>query len=153
MKVAIFGGSSMAFILFDEHLGQCYPAGEVQLPNAKATVRDIIRARVELELERDEDRRKTELETKRAALVRPGEVETALNGDRGAYGLGSLFLSYPKSKRANVDAFVRQAEAAFESGRYFLLLNDRQAESLDEEIDLGRTSEATFLLITPLQGG
>ena len=45
------------------------------------------------------------------------------------------------------------AERAFQDGRYFVLLNDRQAENLDETIDLARTTEVTFLLLTPLKGG
>lgn len=42
----------MAFILFDEHLGQVHPAGEIRFQRPTATVRELIRARVELEVER-----------------------------------------------------------------------------------------------------
>ncbi|HEX8625443.1 MAG TPA: hypothetical protein VF782_10225 [Allosphingosinicella sp.] len=132
----------MAFILFDEHLGQVHPAGEIRFPRAKASVRELIRARVELEVERQGD-----------GIVSPGPAESALNGERGAYGFGSIFLRAAGRNGADIDALVDQAERGFALGRYFILLDDRQAESLDDEIDLDRTGEATFLLITPLQGG
>lgn len=137
----------MAFILFDEHLGQCHPAGEVSFSKPTTTIRELIRARVELEVERTRDRLGPLKE-----LVKPGPAEAALNGDRGSYGFGSLFLD-PTRGRLDVDALAGHAEEAFLKGRYYLLVGDRQAESLDEVIDLAHTGEATFLLITPLQGG
>ena len=132
----------MAFILFDEHLGQVHPAGEVRFAKARASVRELIRARVELEVERQGDR-----------VIAPGPAESALNGDRGAYGFGSMFVRGRGKDGGDLETLVEEAERGFERGRYFILLDDRQAESLDDEIDLDRTGEATFLLITPLQGG
>jgi hypothetical protein len=132
----------MAFILFDEHLGQVHPAGEIRFPRPKASVRELIRARVELEVERQRDK-----------VVIAGPAESALNGRREAGGFASLFLRGGASEGKGLEALVAEAERGFALGRYFILLDDRQAESLDDEIDLGRTGEATFLLITPLQGG
>lgn len=144
----------MAFILFDEHLGQVHPAGEVRFPKATATIRDLIRARVELEIERSRDQSQLALESQRSKLIVPGEVETALNGDRGAYGLGALFMRAAADEgRHNLDRLVADAEEGFSLGRYFILFDRHQAEGLDEVIDLERTGEATFLLLTPLQGG
>ena len=37
--------------------------------------------------------------------------------------------------------------------RFFILLDDRQAEHLDDQVELDRTANATFLQLTPLQGG
>lgn len=59
----------------------------------------------------------------------------------------------PDKGRHQIDGLVADAEQAFVAGRYYLLLDDRQADDLDEAVDLDRTSEATFLLLTPLQGG
>ncbi|HEU0097433.1 MAG TPA: hypothetical protein VFQ67_01535 [Allosphingosinicella sp.] len=132
----------MAFILFDEHLGQVHPAGEIRFPRTRASVRELIRARVELEVERQAGR-----------IVAPGPAESALNGDRGAYGFGSVFLRAAGRDGSDIEALVDEAERGFAAGRYFILLDDRQADSLEDEIDLDRTGEATFLLITPLQGG
>lgn len=138
----------MAFILFDEHLGYQHAVGEVRFNRPKATVRDLIRARVELEIEN----RHVELEAAnggKLGLGPPNSAEAALNGERGTHGFGWAFLRTGKG----IDSLARDAEEAFLAGRYYLLLDDRQAETLEEEIDLERTGNATFLLLTPLQGG
>ena len=144
----------MAFILFDEHLGQVHPAGEVRFPKATATIRDLIRARVELEVERTRDEAGDALASKLEKLIVPGPVEQALNGDRGAYGLGAMFMRVEGDDgSARLDRLIANAEEGFSLGRYFILFDQHQAEGLDEVIDLDRTGEATFLLLTPLQGG
>ena len=132
----------MAFILFDEHLGQVHPAGEIRFPRPKASVRELIRARVELEVERQ-----------RENAVVAGPVEAALNRRSGVSRFAAMFLRTDAREGGHIEALVEEAEQGFARGRYFILLDDRQAESLDDEIDLDRTGEATFLLITPLQGG
>ena len=63
-------------------------------------------------------------------------------------GFGSMFQD-----AGRCEDVVAAAEVSFVTGRYYLLLDDRQAVDLDEEIDLARTESATFLLITPLKGG
>lgn len=132
----------MAFILFDEHLGQVYPAGEIRFPRPRAKVRELIRARVELEVERRGDEG-----------VAAGPAGSALDGERGTSGFAALILRAGGKAGHDLEALVEEAERGFSLGRYFILLDDRQAESLDDEIDLDRTGEATFLLLTPLQGG
>lgn len=132
----------MAFILFDEHLGQVHPVGELRFPKAKASIRELIRARVELEVERQ-----------RQAIPIAGAAESSLNARRGVGGFARMFLRVEGKDGSGLGTLVEEAERGFELGRYFILLADRQAESLDEEIDLDKTGEATFLLITPLQGG
>ena len=144
----------MAFILFDEHLGHVHPVGEIRFAKPRATIRDLIRARVELEIERHNDTAAQAAAGGRLGAVVPGEAETALNGERGSYGLGSRFLRVDPAKgRHQLDRLVEEAEQGFLRGRYYVLLDDRQAESLDEMIDLDSTGEATFLLLMPLQGG
>lgn len=144
----------MAFILFDEHLGQVHPAGEVRFPKATATIRDLIRARVELEVERTRDAAGDALASKLEKLIVPGPVEKALNGDRGVYGLGAMFMCVEgEGGSARLDKLIANAEEGFSLGRYFILFDQHQAEGLDEVIDLDKTGEATFLLLTPLQGG
>lgn len=132
----------MAFILFDEHLGQVHPAGEIRFPKAKASVRELIRARVELEVGRKGDR-----------TVAAGPAGQAPDDRRGFAGFASMLLRPSEDEGSDPQALIEEAERGFSLGRYFILLDDRQAESLDDEIDLDRTGEATFLLLTPLQGG
>lgn len=129
-------------------MGRVEPVGPVTFEKATITVRDLIRARVELELERVSDQSRFAL----GGLVVPDAVETALNGERGSYGFGGI-LARRAAEPSALNRLVTEAEKGFTSGRYYLLLGDRQAEALDEVIELDRTGEATFLLLTPLQGG
>lgn len=50
-------------------------------------------------------------------------------------------------------AAVQTALKAFEAGRYFLIINDRQIEEIDRVIELTPATEAVFLRLTPLVGG
>ncbi|WP_265587614.1 hypothetical protein [Sphingomicrobium arenosum] len=132
----------MAFLFFDEHLGTAVPAGEARFDAARITVRDLIRARVELELEKMRDHSQSA-----NGRFAGSAAEEALNGPRlFGGGASAIALSDP-------DACIRDAEKAFELGRYYLFLGDEQAEDLDALIDLDKTGEATFVLLTPLQGG
>jgi hypothetical protein len=134
--------------LADDRLGRVEPVGPVTFDKATITVRDLIRARVELEIERARDQNRFAL----GGLVKPGAIETALNGERPSFGFGSL-MPRRASEPGVLDRLVADAEEGFTTARYYLLLGDRQAERLDEVIELDRTGEATFLLLTPLQGG
>lgn len=55
--------------------------------------------------------------------------------------------------RIDADEQVKVALQAFETNGYFMLFDDRQVESLDEEIVLTKTSTATFVKLMPLVGG
>lgn len=75
-------------------------------------------------------------------LVQPDGAETTLNG-------------YRMRKRRRVDP-QQQFELAIEAfGRngYVVLVDDRQVEELDEMIQIGRSTEVTFLKLVPLVGG
>lgn len=118
----------MELALVDEAGSQPVTAGVAKFSRPIATVREVIRARAELHWE----------EARRVFG----------DGTSAERGFGSLFQDVTKR-----DAIAKAAEKAFLAGRFFLLLDDRQVEDLDEEIDLARTGAATFLLITPLKGG
>jgi hypothetical protein len=144
----------MAFILFDEHLGQTHSVGEVRFAKPRTSVRDLIRARIELELERYKDQTAAALDGRRGSVGLAGDADAAIDGDRRKYGFGAQFLRVDSDRRhQQLEQLVAQAEEGFLRGRYYVLFDDRQAESLDEAIDLDRTAQATFLLLTPLQGG
>jgi hypothetical protein len=140
------------------------------------TARELIRARVMLEVERllaelealesEAARRQGRLaERMKSFLVIPSAAERTLNGDRGAYGPGTR--SFPRHGAsgpfgpahrglppgADAEALADDAVAAFERGRFFLLVDDRQVTDLDEALGLAETSNVTFLRLTPLQGG
>ena len=58
----------------------------------------------------------------------------------------------PKT-RFTIEQLKERALSAFTDNQIILLLNDRQAEKLDEIIEITNKSNVTFLRLTPLIGG
>jgi hypothetical protein len=104
----------------------------------RITVRDLIRQRVRHEVD-EYNRRKPE--TFRG-LVQPTDSERTLNGYR---------LKQPRAIDAN--AQLAKAIDAFAGNQIIMLVDDRQVESLDEEIVLQPDTRVSFLRLTPLVGG
>ena len=104
----------------------------------RITVRDLIRQRVSHEVE-EYNRRKPD--TFRG-LVQPTDSERTLNGYK---------LRQPRA----IDATTQLAKAidAFQGNQIIMLVDDRQVESLDEEITLQANTRVSFLRLTPLVGG
>jgi hypothetical protein len=105
----------------------------------RITVRELIRSRVYQEVQDHNTRR---AQTFRG-LVKPEGAEAALND--------------PHARRQHrpVDwkrQFDRAVEA-FEKNQVLVLVDDRQVESLDEEVEVGPKTTVTFLRLTPLVGG
>jgi hypothetical protein len=57
------------------------------------------------------------------------------------------------AKLIDAEQQTYRALEAFQNNGFFLLVNDRQAESLDEEVWLGAGATASFVKLTPLVGG
>lgn len=126
----------MDVTIFDEHPGreaEAFATRRFERP--RITVRELIAARVELEIESNDDR---------GMFAGAGSDPLAdrLNGP-----------AEPHDGVGGADRLIAEAETAFARGRYFILTADRQLRTLDEEIDLAATSEVTFLLLMPLRGG
>ena len=104
----------------------------------RITVRDLIRQRVWHEVE-EYNRRKPDTFH---GLVQPTDSERTLNGYK---------LKQPRA----IDATTQLAKAidAFQGNRIIMLVDDRQVESLDEEITLQPNTRVSFLRLTPLVGG
>jgi hypothetical protein len=104
----------------------------------RITVRDLIGQRVWHEVE-EYNRRKPD--TFRG-LVQPTDSERTLNGYR---------LKQPRA----IDATAQLAKAidAFRGNQIIMLVDDRQVESLDEEITVRPNTRVSFLRLTPLVGG
>ena len=73
----------------------------------------------------------------------PTSTERALNGDPA---------EQPR-RRVNPERQVALAEQAFTRNGFVVLVGDRQVEELDDEVDLSRDTEVTFLKLVPLVGG
>jgi hypothetical protein len=104
----------------------------------RITVRELIRGRVYQEVQ-DYNRRQA---GPFQGLVQPEEAERTLNGPR---------LGPPRPidwKRQ-----FERASAAFEAGQVLILIDDRQAEALDEEFTIRPDTTVTFLRLALLVGG
>lgn len=133
----------------DEYSGNVAPWGRLNFTLPRITVRELIHERVRLELGRLGELRYTN-----PATVDLTDLEKRLNGAARNSPLSGVLLDCEEPvDRSPTGKQAAAAERAFQDGRYFVLLNDRQAENLDETIDLARTTEVTFLLLTPLKGG
>ena len=104
----------------------------------KMIVRELICARIYQEVQ-DYNQKQPEYFR---GLVEPTAAERVLNG-------------YKLKARRNIDwqeQFKRALEA-FERNGFFVLVGNRQAESLDEEFEVKVDTEVSFVKLVPLVGG
>lgn len=114
--------------------------GEITLEflTENITVRELIRSRVYQEV-KDYNTKQTE---HFRGLIQPTDTEETLNG-----------FKLKKSREIDWNKQYEKALAAFEQNQILILVNERQAESLDEEITITPQSEVSFLKLTLLVGG
>jgi hypothetical protein len=103
------------------------------------TVRELIRSRVYQEVK---DYNAAKSRTEFRGLVQPTDAEQALNGYR---------LKTPRM--IDWRQQFEKAIDAFEKRQVLILVNDRQVESLDDEIELRTDTSVSFLRLTLLVGG
>jgi hypothetical protein len=111
------------------------------------TVRELIRSRVYQEVDEHNRRvRQAKAEgTPFNGLVTPTAVEKQLNAGRGTGRPVAREIDWKKQFEAACEAFGRNG--------FFILVDDKQAEDLDEKITLRATSTVSFVKLTPLVGG
>ncbi len=125
--------------LFDQTLtGAQSAVWELTWNDSSISARDLIASRVEEEVARHNAR----LSDTFFGLVQPDESERLLNGFR---------LKTPR--RIDPKVQIERALKAFESNGFFLLVNDRQIESLDELISIELETRVAFVKLVALQGG
>ena len=118
--------------------GETIHSFALEFLSAKVSVADIIRERVQHEV--DAYNRKT---GKRfMGLIQPTDTEAALNGFR-----------VKKPRKIDAKKQVETALAAFQKNGFILLLDDEQADSLDQMVTLRDEMQISFLKLTPLVGG
>ncbi len=104
----------------------------------RITVRELIRARIYQEVQ-DYNQKQPQYFR---GLVEPTDAERVLNG-------------YKLKARRKIDwqeQFQRALEA-FERNGFFVLVGDKQSESLDQEFDVTVNTEVSFVKLVPLVGG
>ena len=104
----------------------------------RITLRELIRTRVREEVALANAEPGHEFRT----LVQPTDSEVSLNGYR---------LRRPKTIDWHRQAAV--AEDAFAANGFFVLVDGRQIEDLEEELELTADSEVRFVKLVPLVGG
>ena len=105
------------------------------------TVRELIRSRVYQEVQ-DYNLRQRQGGASFQGLVTPTGAERTLNGVR---------LRIPRD--IDWQQQFDKACHAFTRNGFFILIDDRQAESLDEIISLRHDTQVSFVKLVPLVGG
>jgi hypothetical protein len=110
----------------------------LQFERSKVTLRNIISSRVQMEVQKYNEK-STEYFN---GLVQPTEAEETLNG-------------YRMRKRKIIDAETQIYIAlnAFKRNGYFVFVDDRQIESLDDEVEITPDTKVCFVKMVPLVGG
>ena len=105
----------------------------------RITVRELIRSRVYQEV-KDHNAQQNQLEF--CGLVQPTDTERTLNGFR---------MKTPR--QIDWKEQFDKALEAFEQQQILILIDDHQAESLEEEIEIRTDTRVSFLRLTLLVGG
>jgi hypothetical protein len=129
----------IALTIKDESMtGVVHNTVDLRFASELVTVKDIIEARVTAEVEKYND----SLTGYFNGLIQPTEAERTLNG-----------YKMRERKRIDAEKQVFIALDAFQKNAFFVLVNDRQAESLEERVTLRADSSVSFVKLTPLVGG
>ncbi|MFP5039719.1 hypothetical protein [Parasediminibacterium sp. JCM 36343] len=111
---------------------------DVSFASELTTIKDIIAARVKAEV----DLYNQQLPLYFKGLVQPSDAETTLNG-------------YKLKDKRKVDT-EKQCYIAFEAfykNAYFILVDNIQAEALDQMVVINPQTNISFIKLTPLVGG
>ena len=129
-------------IIKDERLGGEGEANSftIDFNQPVVTVADIITERVTQEVANYHKKADTIFR----GLIQPTEMEATLNGFKSKTG---------RAKRINLNAQIKTALKAFQGNGFLLLIDDQQAETLDEKVSIRPNMEIVFLKLTPLVGG
>jgi len=139
--------------IVDEHFGPDgrtrAPAVDLRLVSERITPREIIRRRVEAEIEIVNERKLAHALGHRRTRsylidIDPDSAESILKLPSGA-------KRGPRLDRA--DEETARALAAFDKHQFIMLFDDRQIDELDAELTVTPESQAVFLYLMPLKGG
>jgi hypothetical protein len=123
--------------------GQIVHELPLEFPSERITVRELIRERVYQEVQ-DFNRRQDERVFR--GLVQPTDAERVLNGNRAEYRM-------KKHRPIEWKAQFAKAVDAFTKNGFLVLVDNKQAESLDQEFIIGHGTQVSFVQLTLLVGG
>jgi hypothetical protein len=111
---------------------------EIETNEQKATVKELIKMRIFEEIGSYNEK----LPEYFKSLVQPTEAQVTLNGYRL---IEKRAIDPEKQYYLALDAFNKNG--------YFLIINDKQVESLEQEIEIQENMELQFIKLTQLVGG
>jgi hypothetical protein len=79
-------------------------------------------------------------------LVQPTDAERILNNNRPEYRM-------KKHRSIDWKEQLEKAMEAFEHNGFFILIDNRQAEHLDQEFTVNSSTDVSFVKLTMLVGG
>ena len=112
---------------------------EIAVKNERTTVKELISARVESEVNAYNEK----LPEYFKGLIQPSEAEKTLNG----------FKLKNRGKQIDVEKQILVALDAFQKNGYFILIDNKQAEDLEQEVLVSTSTEIAFVKLTQLVGG
>ncbi len=123
--------------------GDIYHELPLEFPSERITVRELIRERVYQEVQ-DFNRQQNEQVFR--GLVQPTDAERVLNGSRQEYRLKQhRQIEWKPQFEKALDAFARNG--------FFILIDNHQAESIDQEFTVASETLISFVKLTMLVGG
>lgn len=115
----------------------------LEFPSERITVRELIRERVYQEVQ---DFNRNLNEQTFHGLVQPTDTERILNAGKPEYRM-------KQHRQIDWKPQFEKATEVFERSGFFILIDDKQAESLDQEFEIRDTTTISFVKLTPLVGG
>lgn len=110
----------------------------LELDSRRLTARELIRQRVKQEVAKFNAQRSNVFH----GLVQPTETERELNGYR-----------LKKFRTLDWERQFAAAVKSFEANGFFMLIDGKQVESLEEELELDSSTQVQFVKLVPLVGG
>ena len=110
----------------------------LDVPDERITVQELIRARVYREVHEYNLDQPPYFQ----GLVQPSDAERSLNG-----------FKMRRRRRIDPEKQFELAKRAFYSNGFILLVNDRQVDEFEDEIEIRPNTTVTFLKLVPLVGG
>lgn len=125
-------------ILDEAPSGQKFASRRINFTSPTITLRELIRQRIREEVE-EFNRKQTDVFL---GLIEPTDAERVLNGYR-----------LRKPRQIGWEDQCEKAVEGFRKNAFFVIINGRQVEELDEPISIVEPCEVHFLKLIPLVGG
>jgi hypothetical protein len=127
----------------------------VRLLEQRITVADLIRRTVEEQVRDLTLKRKLSLEQAHRTLDRQylTDADVESQAEHGRIGMPGSRQNRASPPEIDVDREVEKAQHAFNARAFYILVDGRQMESLDDELVFAPGVKVVFLRLMPLVGG